>query len=398
MAEATIRCPKCNADIPLTETLAGPLVASALRKAQQEADARLAEAVAKAKADAGKALEEAREKAKAEAEEGVATRLKFLEETNATQKKKLQEATSKEIDILKRQAELEQKETEIGLELQRQLAAERERIRKEAADAAVEESKRRENQQTEIIEGLKRTIDDLKRKAEQGSQQTQGEAQEVRLEDELRLAFPTDVIEPVAKGKRGADCIQHVRGPAGTTAGSIIWESKDAQAWAKAWVQKLKDDKRAAGAEEAVLVSTVLPKEVQRFGEHEGLWVTDVASAIPLAIALRQKLLAVAFARRAAEGQQTKIEQVYDYLSGSAFRRRVEAVVDAYNGMKKDLDEERRAFTVRWNKRETQLQRLVEGMGGLYGDLQGIMGQTLAEVATLEVKALSAGDEPPAAG
>lgn len=199
-----------------------------------------------------------------------------------------------------------------------------------------------------------------------------------------------DVIEPVAKGKKGADCIQHVKTATGLAAGSIIWESKDAQAWSKAWVQKLKDDQRAAGAETAVLVSTVLPKEIERFGEHDGIWASEVPFAIPLATVLRHQLMAVALARRVAEGQQTKTELVYQYLSGSGFRLRVQAVADVYTGMKKDLDEERRAISSRWSKREMQLQRMLEGIGGLYGDLQGIMGQTLAEVGALEMKVLTA--------
>jgi hypothetical protein len=204
------------------------------------------------------------------------------------------------------------------------------------------------------ISSMQRQIDELKRKAEQGSQQLQGEVLELELEATLRAHFPVDRIEPVGKGEFGGDVLQGVVSPVGQACGALLWETKRTKNWADGWLAKLRADQRAAGAELAILVSNALPKEVDTFGYVDGIWVTDFRFVVPLGVALRQSLVEIASARQAQDGQETKMELVYQYLTGPKFKHRVEAIVERFADMQADLDRERKAMTRLWAKREAQ--------------------------------------------
>lgn len=236
---------------------------------------------------------------------------------------------------------------------------------------------------------MQKQIEELKRKAEQGSQQLQGEVQELELEALLRAKFPRDTIEPVPKGEHGGDALQHVVGSSGQVCGTIIWESKRTKNWSDGWLTKLREDQRAAKAEIAVIVSQSLPKEIETFGVMENVWVTHPKTVLPLAVTLRHTLIEVASARQASEGQQTKTEMVYQYLTGPRFRHRVEAIVEAFSSMQEDLDKEKKAIVKQWAKREEQIDRVMQATAGMYGDLQGIAGKTIQKIEGLELRSLN---------
>ena len=235
---------------------------------------------------------------------------------------------------------------------------------------------------------MQRQIEDLKRRAEQGSQQLQGEVQELELEALLSAKFPRDTIQPVPKGEFGGDVLQRVIGPLGQPCGTILWESKRTKNWSDGWLPKLREDQRAAKAELAVIISQALPKEVETFECIDGVWVAHPKVALPVAMSLRQTLIEVAGARQASEGQQTKMEMVYQYLTGPRFRQRIEAIVEAFSSMKKDLDVEKKALTRQWAKREEQIERVMQATVGMYGDFQGIAGKTLQEIEGLEFQGM----------
>jgi hypothetical protein len=244
---------------------------------------------------------------------------------------------------------------------------------------------------------MQRQIEDLKKKSEQGSQQLQGEAFELQLEDMLRRQFPMDTIQPVAKGELGADLLQVVTTASGSTAGTILWEVKRTRNWSEAWLPKLRADQRAANADVALIVSEALPKGTGSFDLKDGVWVTGPQCALPVAVALREQLLCVASAKRAGEGQITKMELVYGYLTGPRFRHRVEAIVEQFNEMQSDLDRERKAITKQWAKRQNQIWAVLNSTAGMYGDLQGIAGQSIQEVEGLNVDLISGPSEEPTA-
>jgi hypothetical protein len=302
---------------------------------------------------------------------------------------KLAEGQQAQADLIRKQRELDDAKREIELTIQKQVQAELTAVRDKAKQDTETALSLRVREKEEQIASMQRQIEDLKRKAEQGSQQLQGEVQELALEALLRQRFPRDLVEPVPKGEFGGDLIQRVVGPAGQVAGSILWEAKRTKNWSDGWLGKLREDQRTAKADVALIVSQVLPKGLQTFDYIDGVWVTDPKCAIAVA---GESLLALSAARLAGEGQQTKMEMIYRYLTGPRFRHRIEAVVERFTEMQADLDRERKAMTRLWAKREEQIHGVVETMAGLYGDLQGIAGRSLQEIEGLEVPLL---DGPP---
>ncbi len=237
------------------------------------------------------------------------------------------------------------------------------------------------------ISDLQTQLHEAIRKAEQGSQQLQGEVQELEIESLLRAKFPQDIIEPVPKGEFGGDAIHRVFGPNAFDCGRILWESKRTKNWSNSWLPKLREDQRAAKAEISALVSNALPDGVETFSQMEGgVWVMSPNMVFPVAVALRHSLIEVALARVVGEGQQTKTELVYQYLTGPRFRQRIQAIVESFSLMQEDLDKERKAITKIWSKREEQIRRVMMATVGMYGDLQGIAGKSLHEIEGLDVE------------
>lgn len=416
MLEPIITCPTCGAEIRVTESLAAPLVEATRRQYEQrladkEADVRAREAEIREKQvavveaqeslDAQIAARLEKERPVIAAEEANRARLNLsaeielktrevgdLQDALKQRETKLAEAQQAQVELMRKQRELDDALREVDLtvekRLQESLTETREQGRKEAEEAM--RLKVMEKEQTII--SMQRQIEDLKRRAEQGSQQLQGEVLELELESLLRQRFPLDTIEPVPKGEHGGDLVQRVVGPGGLPAGTIIWETKRTKNWSDGWLPKLRDDQRAAKAEIAVLVTLALPKGVESFDQIEGVWVAHPSVLLPVALTLRQTLMEVASARRISEGQQTKMEMVYEYLTGPRFRQRIQAIVEAFGAMQSDLERERRMLIKQWEKRREQIDRVMQAAVGMYGDLQGIAGQSLQEIEGLELPPL----------
>ena len=416
MAEPTVVCPQCKTEIKLTESLAAPLLESIRRDYEQRLTQKDTEVARREKLlherEAGlqrakETLDEQvnqklqQERVRIAAEEQKKAKLALgndleervkeiteLQEVLRQRDTKLAEAQKAQVEILRRERELKDARREMELTIEKRvqdnLAEARDKARKEAE----EELKLKVMEKEQTISSMQRQIEELKRKAEQGSQQLQGEVQELELEEMLSSKFPRDTILPVPKGEFGGDVLHRVVGPLGQTCGTILWESKRTKNWSDAWLPKLREDQRAAKAEIAVIVSQVLPKDVETFGMVDQVWVAHPKVALPVAIALRQTLVEIAGARKASEGQQTKMEMVYQYLTGSRFRQRIQAIVEAFSSMREDLDRERKAITKQWSKREEQIDRVMQATVGMYGDLQGIAGKTLQEIEGLEFQGL----------
>ena len=408
MAEPTITCPKCSSEIPLTELIAAPLIKATQQKYDQaiaDKDREIASretalraqhaALEKDKAalDEHVAQKLADERSRIALEEGLkakrlaaadlaakTTELIELQSLLKERDEKLAEAQKLQAALMRKERELDDARREIELSVEKQiqagLGAEREKGKREAEDGL----KLRVLEKEEQIASMQRQIEELRRKAEQGSQQLQGEVQELQLEALLRTKFPRDLIEPVPKGEFGGDVLQSVMSPLNQVCGTILWETKRTKNWAEGWLAKLREDQRRAKADVALIVSNALPKGVHTFDHIDGVWVTEAKCAVPVAIALRQSLIELAAARQARAGQQTKMEMVYDYLTGPRFRHRVEAIVEKFSEMQSDLDRERRATLRIWAKREQQIRGVIESTAGMYGDLQGIAGKALEEI------------------
>jgi hypothetical protein len=321
----------------------------------------------------------------------------------AVARSKIGIAASLEADMLRKQRELEEREQRLALDLERRLADETRRIRQEESKLSEEraaldgeQQKLREEEHRQTIESLKKNVAELQRRIHQGSQQSQGEAQEVVLRDLLAEAFESDLIEDVAKGIQGADVLHRVRSSDGRESGTIAWESKRTKAWSDGWLPKLRDDQRAAGATCAVLVTQELPKEMHHFGLKDGVWICAWPYAVALGTALRAGLVEVALAKRAAEGRGEKMQMLYEYLTGAEFRNRVGGFVEAFREMQDDLEREKRAMQTLWKRREKQMQRARDNITAFYGDLQGIAGQKLGDLPALALEPRLPAEEPPA--
>jgi hypothetical protein len=420
MVEPTITCPGCRIEIKLTESLAAPLLESTRKQFEEQIarkDAAIAEreevtrrkeselldsrrrldeqvadqVAAQLKAERSRVAQEEARKARlacATEMEGKARELAELQDVLRVRDAKLAQAQQAQAELIRKQRELDDARRELELTVEKRvqdgLADVRHAARKEAEDGM----RLKVAEKDQAIASMQQKIEELKQKAEQGSQQLQGEVQEMELEHLLRTKFPFDLIEPVPKGEFGGDALHRVNNAGGTACASILWESKRTRNWSDGWLAKLRDDQRRAKAEVCVLVSQVLPKGVDTFDLADGVWVTSPRAAIPVAMMLRQGLLEVSQTRALSQGQQTKAEMVYQYLTGPRFKQRVEAIVEAFSTMQEDLDKERKVITKQWAKRQEQIERVMGATVGMYGDLQGIAGKSLQEIDGLEMQAL----------
>jgi len=420
MTEPTIICPNCRAEIKLTESLAAPLIAStrlqferqlaqkdsdiaqreqamrdkekALTDAKRDLDEQVADQVAsQLKTERARVAAEEAKKAKAASANELDAKTRELAELQDVLKArdiKLAEAQKAQAELIKKQRELDDAKRELDLTIEKRVQDGLGEVRTLAKREAEDGMKLRVAEKDQTIASMQQKIEELKQKAEQGSQQLQGEVQELELENLLRAKFPFDLIEPVPKGEFGGDALHRVNSQSGVACGCIRWESKRTRNWSDGWLSKLREDQRSAKAEVCVLVSQALPKGVESFDLVDGVWITSPRVAIPVAIMLRQALLQISQTRALSEGQQTKTEMVYQYLTGPRFRQRVEAIVEALSNMQDDLDKERKVIMKQWAKRQEQIERVMGATVSMYGDLQGIAGKSLQEIEGLEFAAI----------
>ncbi|MBL8999584.1 MAG: DUF2130 domain-containing protein [Phycisphaerae bacterium] len=358
------------------------------RQTEEQVAARLATVSAQAAA-------EAVEKVRAES---AALERKAREEAESyreqlrRQAEKLAEAQTMQAEAMRLRQEAEEAKRETAIAVERQVSERIAAVEERAVRRAMETHELKHAEKDKIISDMRRQMEDMQRKAETVSQQLQGEVQEVSLEASLRQAFQFDLIEEVGKGEFGGDAVQTVRLPGGGEAGRMLWESKRTERWSAAWLPKLREDARRAGAEVPILVTQAMPRDFDTFGLIDGVWVCAWRYAVPLASSLRQGLLAAAQARQAREGQQTKMSLVYEYLTGPEFRARLEALVESYETMQEDLEKEKKAMTAHWSKRAKQLERALEAAAGIGGDVQGIVGRAFNQIEGLDLKALGGGE------
>lgn len=421
-SEPTLRCPNCDHEIRLTESLAAPLLAETRQRFQELLASKDAEVSRKTEAlrqereqvlkdreaindqvmqrltaERAQLIEAEGRKAREASAADLNARtneIAELQRTLQSNNAKLAEAQQAQAELIRKQRALDEEKRELDLTIERRVQASIEQVHARARQEADEAARLRVAEKDQTIESMTRTIEELKRKAEQGSQQSQGEVFELELEELLRGRFPTDSIEPVGKGELGADVIQQVNSQIGQPAGIILWETKRTKAWSDGWLSKLRDDQRRSGADVALIISHALPKHVEQFDLIDGVWVAHPRCALPVAVALRQALIDVSSSRLVQQGQQTKMEQVYHYLTGNKFRLRVEAVIEKFNDMREDLDKERKFLIRQWAKREAQMLVVIDSTVGMVGDLQALAGKAMPEISSLEMQLLENDADP----
>jgi hypothetical protein len=308
-------------------------------------------------------------------------KLALLEQNNKENEEKLKLARQKELEFLKQEQALKDKEAELEIQLQRKLQEQRqelaEQIRKQEAEKNSVKDTEYQLKVKELekqIEDQKKLAEEMRRKAEQGSMQLQGEVQELILEELLRNSFPFDVISEVGKGVRGADCVQLVRNKFGQDCGKIIYESKRTKDFSMEWIEKLKRDMRSTGVDVAVIVSQVYPKGMDCFGEKDGVWICSFAEVKAVAYLLRDSIIKISGVTRSQENKGDKMHMLYDYLTGNEFAEQWKAIREGFLSMKMSIQRERDAMEKLWKAREKQLEKVMLNAAHIHGSVEGIAG------------------------
>lgn len=331
---------------------------------------------------------EEQEKAKKKITEELSFKLKDSANELEEARERNKELQKQLLELNKTIRELSDKFERKEIEDQKKLNTERGKIKEEALKYAEEKAILQTLELKKQLDDTKKALEDAQRKANQKSQQLQGEVQEINLEEKLKESFPFDDFLPVPKGVEGADIWQVVKNKFEQEAGSILWEIKRTKQWSNSWLPKLREDARRVNATISVLVSDVLPNEVTYFKKKDGVLITSFEYAVGLTDMLRERLLYVAAAKaRASDDEQ--LQEIYEYISSDAFRHKFESHFESVKGLRDGLTAERRAMEKIWKHRENQINKLDKSASQMFGDFQSVM-PSLKNIKSLE---LDSGDE-----
>jgi hypothetical protein len=365
-----IKCPSCGFEFDVDEVLE--------HKAEEKIKKEL---LKEFEADKRKIADESEQKGKKQAE----AELKLLREDVENKKRENLVLKKKELEILRKEKEMKEKEENLRLEIEKEFLSksdEREQeIRKQESEKNDMKMKELEKQLTD----QKKLSEEMKRKLEQGSMQLQGEVQELALEEFLKIEFPFDVIKEVPKGVKGADVIQSVRNSLQQDCGKIIYESKRTKTFSDNWLDKLKDDQKSQQAEIAVIVTETMPKDMERFGQRNGIWICNYNEIKSLSFVLREMLLKTHSVRATQVNKGDKMELLYNFLTSTEFKQQVESIVEGFSQLKIDIDTEKRAMQKIWKEREKQIEKVINNTIDMYGSIKGIAGSAIESIKALEL-------------
>ncbi len=391
MSSFIITCPKCDHQFEPGDTMREEI--------EKELRGKMIDWQKKKEVETAELLEAEKKRIQAELQETVKkslaadyeNQLKLLHQKAVDSEEKLKESRKKELEFLQKEQALKAKEEEIQITIQRQLLEERaklkEQLQKEEADKISlkeQEYQLRTKELEKQIEDQKKLVEEMRRKQEQGSMQLQGEVQELMLEEMLQSTFPFDKIEEVGKGVRGADCIQIVRNQFGNESGKIIYESKRTKDFSNEWIEKLKKDMRSFGADVAVIVTQTFPKDMDRFGEKDGVYICTFSEVRSVALLLRNALLKIADARKSQENKGDKMVMLYDYLTGTEFSEQWKAIREGFMTMRQSIQRERDTMQKLCKAREKQLEKVLLNAAHIQGSVEGIAGADAVNLNLLE--------------
>jgi hypothetical protein len=393
-----IKCPNCGHEFEPTDVVREEIKKELNIKAE-EWRKKLSKEFAEEKVKLQQQLADEKIKAQQQIEESLRKRitsdyenkLNLLQQEQKENLEKLKEARQKEAEYLRKEMDLKNREAEIDITVQKQLQRDREKLTEDIRKIEEQKVAAKETEYQLRMKELEKQLDDqkklaeeMRRKAEQGSSQLQGEVQELALEEMLRTAFPFDVISEVGKGKRGADCIQTVRNNFGQECGKIIYESKRATSWGTDWIEKLKADMRANSADIAVIVTRTMPKDMDCFGIKDGVWICSFSEVKPMAAMLRDGVMRVYAAAKTHDNRGDKMQLLYDYLLSNEFAEQWKAIREGFASMKMSIQKEREAMERLWKAREKQLEKVLLSAAHIRGSIEGIAGQNAVNLELMD--------------
>src|SRR5690554_102308 len=408
--ETQIKCPNCGTSIDVQDILSHQLEEEIKQKYQSQ----IAEEKKKYEREQEKLKQEKldfEQKKKKENElfqERLENQLKAdKKDIEAKLKLKLKEEQSEQFEALQKElnekseqvkelnrskAEIEKLKREKG-ELKEAVEAEAQKKLKEILITEKEKIKKSEEDKNELrfkemqkqLEDQKKLTEEMKRKQEQGSMQLQGEVQELAIEEWLATNFPLDTIEEIKKGARGGDCIQIVNTRTEQNCGKIYYESKRTKDFQPSWIEKFKNDIRDKGANIGVLVTEVMPSDMDRLGLKDGIWICSYEEFKGLCFVLRESIIQISNAIATQENKGDKMSMLYDFLTSNEFRLQMEAIVEGFTQMQSDLETEKRSIMGHWKKREKQIQKVLLNTNFMYSSIKGIAGNAIQTVQALEL-------------
>ena len=391
MSIYTVTCPKCQNNFEPTDAIREE-VEKELRGKMTDWQKKKEEETTILLAEQKTALEiELAEKLKKDLGDQYEHKIKVMQQHETAMSKQVKEFQEKELDFLKQVQAIQAKEAELELELQRKLIAERESLKAQIQKEEAERLSIKDQEYVLKVKELEKQLEDqrklaeeMRRKAEQGSMQMQGEVQELLLEELLKSSFPFDQIVEVGKGVRGADCIQIVRNNLGQEAGKIIYESKRTTAFAQEWIEKLKTDMRSQGADIAIIVTQSFPKDMERFGEKEGIYICSYQEVKSVALLLRNAILKIYDTKKSQVNKGDKMSFLYDYLISNEFNEQWKAIGEGFRQMRQSIQKERDAMEKLWKSREKQLEKVLLNAMHIKGSIEGIAGADAIHLDLLE--------------
>jgi hypothetical protein len=375
-----ITCPHCGKKVEISHVL----------KLQIEA-----EVTAASEAKHKKEIEDVKATVLAESEKKLKNKfelqLKQAAEDALEKEERNRELMERLDKMMDEMRELRKEKDNMKLEMKQKLAEDEDKIRADAQKKAEEEQQLKILEKDKQLQLALKEVEEMRRKLQQGSQQAQGEVFEEQFEKALATQYPNDKIDPVGKGIRGGDVIQEVWDSRGNYVGKILWELKNTKTWSEGWIDKLKADQRTIKAEEAVIITLAMPPGMKMAGFRNQVWVTGREFVIPLADSLRAKLIQLFYVKASVQGKDQKIEILYNYLSGTEFKHRVEAIVEAFSNMQAEIEKEKRYFMNKWARDEKNIRQVIDSTYGMHGDLKGIIGSSLPAIAGIEDESLGEG-------
>lgn len=383
-----IICPKCSHHFSLNEVLNEELNVQ-LKAAREKLNQEAADWRKQRDEEYNLKIKQAESAAEKKATEALNTRLQMLENDAREKQLQLETLRRKELEFLKLQQDMAHREKQIEIEKEKYFLEKSREIENSIIKREQEMFDLKMKEKDTQMESLKKTIDDLKRKSEQGSMQAQGEAQELLLEQILKENFPFDLIEEVGKGVKGADCMLTVRNSRGELCGKIIFESKQTKDWSNAWTDKLKNDMRQQQADIAILVTQAFPKDMSTFGERNGIWICNFREVVSVVMLVRNSLLQLYDIQKKEENKGDKMQMLYDFLTGLEFKGHMEAIAEGFKDIRNNILKERVQMEKLWKEREKQLEKALLNAVGLYGSIKGIAGSSVGNIPLLD------GDDTP---
>jgi len=367
-----IICPSCGKEVEISQAISHRIQEEVFQKAED-----------KYKEELERKKKEIEEKTRVRVKEELELKVKDSQNELREEKERNTQLQERILENSEQLRKLMRKDLDREQEMKHKLFREEEKIRLEAQKKAAEEQHSKLLEKDKQLQDALKANDEMRRKLQQGSQQTQGEAFEIEFESILKQTYPNDKITPVKKGSRGGDVIQEVWDGKGKFAGKILWELKNTKTWSESWIEKLKLDKRAINADEAILISEILPSDMKTAGFRKNIWVTKNNFVIPLADTMRAKLIQLYYIKNSVQGKDQKMEIIYKYLSGTEFKNRIESIIEAFTNMQQEIEKEKRYFSNKWARDEKNIRQVIDNTYAMHGDFKSIIGNSLPQIKSL---------------